>query len=52
MTVRETLSVLSKNLIAGLAFYGISMSLAYGGYVGQDFNDLCNPTYCCPKDLS
>ncbi len=30
--------------------YGISMSLAYGGYIGQDYADWCDPTFCCdPK---
>lgn len=48
MTVQETLTALFKDIIAGLAIYGISMSLAYGGYVGQDYQDLCNPTYCDP----
>jgi len=53
MTVRETLTALYKNIIMGFAMYGISMSLAYGGYVGQDYNDLCDPRYCCPpKDIN
>lgn len=47
MTALETLTALTKYFVQGLAMYGISMSLAYGGYVGQEW---CDPTYCCdPK---
>jgi len=50
MTAQEILTALTKNFIAGFAMYSISMSLAYGGYVGQDYNDLCDPRYCCPPE--
>lgn len=51
MIYQKTLTVLCKNFLAGLAFYGISMSLAYGGYVGQDYN-WCDPSYCCqPREI-
>ena len=48
MTAREILTALTKNFITGLSMYAISMSLAYGGYIGQDYGDWCDPTYCCP----
>ncbi len=53
MTVRETLTALTKKFITGFAMYGISMSLAYGGYVGQDYDpqyDWCDPRFCCPPE--
>jgi hypothetical protein len=50
MIDQKTLSALYKSFICGLAFYGISMSLAYAGYIGQDYSNWCDPTYCCdPK---
>ena len=50
MINQETRIALYNNIIAGLAMYGISMSLAYAGYIGQDYANWCNPTYCCdPK---
>ena len=53
MTVQETLTALTKNFITGMVMYSISMSLAYGGYIGQDYADWCDPTYCCnPKNAS
>lgn len=53
MIDQKTLSVLFKDIIAGFAIYGISMSLAYGGYVGQDYNNWCDPRYCCdPKETN
>lgn len=53
MTVQETLTALIDDIIVGFTVYGISLSLAYGGYVGQEYPDWCNPTYCCnPKDES
>ncbi len=48
MTFQEILTALTKNFIAGMAMYGVSMSLAYGGYVGQDYSDWCDPRFCCP----
>ena len=53
MTVRETLTVLFNNFVTGLAIYGISMSLAYAGYIGQDYDpqyDWCDPRFCCPPE--
>ena len=47
MIDRETLTALFKDIVAGFAMYGISMSLAYGGYVGQDYANWCDPSYCC-----
>lgn len=46
MTLQKTLTALFDNIITGLAIYGISMSLAYAGDVGQTY-DWCDPTYCC-----
>lgn len=55
MIDRETLTALTKSFITGLAIYGIGMSLAYAGYVGQEYNpyyDWCDPRFCCPPELS
>jgi hypothetical protein len=51
MTLQKILTVLCNEFIAGLTIYGISMSLAYAGYIGQDYDlqhDLCDPRFCCP----
>jgi len=51
MTLQKTLTALFNNIITGLAMYGISMSLAYAGYIGQDYDsnyDWCDPRFCCP----
>jgi hypothetical protein len=48
---QEILTALFNNILTGLAIYGISMSLAYAGYIGQDYDsqyDLCDPRFCCP----
>ena len=53
MTLQKTLTALCNNLITGMAIYGIGMSLAYAGYIGQDYNpqyDLCDPRFCCPPE--
>jgi len=53
MTLQKILTALYKNIITGLAIYGISMSLAYAGYVGQDYDpqyDWCDPRFCCPPE--
>ena len=53
MIDRATLTVLFNNFITGLAIYGISMSLAYAGYAGQDYDpqyDWCDPRFCCPPE--
>jgi len=53
MTVSETLIVLCNKFITGLAIYSISMSLAYAGYIGQDYDpnyDWCDPRFCCPPE--
>ncbi len=50
MTAQEILTALTKNFIAGLAMYSISMSLAYGGYIGQEYSDWCDPRFCCPPE--
>jgi hypothetical protein len=46
MTLRKILTALFNNILTGLAMYGISMSLAYAGYIGQE--EWCDPSYCCP----
>jgi hypothetical protein len=51
MTLQKTLTALCNKFITGLAIYGISMSLAYAGYIGQDIDpqyDWCDPRFCCP----
>ena len=51
MTLQKTLTALFNKIITGLAIYGIGMSLAYGGYIGQDYDpqyDWCDPRFCCP----
>jgi hypothetical protein len=51
MTVLETLTALFNKFITGLAIYAIGMSLAYAGYVGQNYDphyDWCDPRFCCP----
>ena len=51
MTLQKTLTALFNNIITGLAMYGISMSLAYAGYIGQDYDptyEWCDPRFCCP----
>jgi hypothetical protein len=51
MTLQKILTALFNNILTGLAMYGISMSLAYAGYIGQDYNsnyDWCDPKFCCP----
>jgi len=53
LTVLAILTVLFKNIATGLAIYGISMSLAYAGYIGQDYDpqyDWCDPRFCCPPE--
>lgn len=47
MTAQKILTVLFNNIVTGLSMYCISMSLAYGGYAGQDY-DWCDPRFCCP----
>ena len=47
MIDRTILTTLFNKIIIGFAIYGIGMSLAYAGYVGQDY-DWCDPRYCCP----
>jgi len=50
-TVRVILTALFNNILTGLTIYGISMSLAYAGYIGQDYDsnyDWCDPKFCCP----
>jgi hypothetical protein len=51
MTLQKILTALCNKFITGLAIYGISMSLAYAGYIGQDIDtqyDWCDPRFCCP----
>jgi hypothetical protein len=53
MTLQKTLTALCNKFITGLAISGISMSLAYAGYIGQDYNtqyDWCDPRFCCPPE--
>jgi hypothetical protein len=53
MINRETLTALCKSMITGFAIYGIGMSLAYAGYIGQDYDpqhDWCDPRFCCPPE--
>ena len=52
MTAQEIRTALTKNLIIGLAMYGITMSLAFGSNVDQAYDDWCDPRFCCnPKVL-
>jgi hypothetical protein len=51
MTLQKILTALCNNILTGFAMYGISMSLAYAGYIGQDYNsnyNWCDPRFCCP----
>jgi hypothetical protein len=51
MINRATLTALCKSMITGFAIYGIGMSLAYAGYIGQEYDpqhDWCDPRFCCP----
>jgi hypothetical protein len=51
MTLQKILTALFNNILTGLAIYGISMSLAYAGYIGQNYDsqyDWCDPRFCCP----
>lgn len=51
MAIQRIFTVLFNNIITGLAIYGIGISLAYAGYVGQDYDsqyDWCDPRFCCP----
>jgi hypothetical protein len=53
MIDRATLTVLCNKFITGLAIYGIGMSLAYAGYIGQNYDpqyDWCDPRFCCPPE--
>ncbi len=53
MIAQETLIVLFNNFLKGLAIYAIGISLAYAGDIGQNYNDWCDPTYCCnPKPVN
>ena len=55
MINRETLIALCNKFITGLAIYGISMSLVYAGYIGQDYDpqyDWCDPRFCCPPGVT
>ncbi len=53
MIAQETLTVLFNNFLKGLAIYAIGISLAYAGDIGQNYNDWCDPTYCCnPKPVN
>ncbi len=38
MTLQKILTALYKNLLTGMYLYAISMSLAYAGYIGQDYD--------------
>ena len=54
MTLQKTLIALLNSFITGLAIYGIGMSLAYAGYIGQDYDpqyDWCDPRFCCPPEI-
>ena len=54
MIDRVTLTVLCNKFITGLAIYGIGMSLAYAGYIGQTYDpqyDWCDPRFCCPPGV-
>jgi hypothetical protein len=51
MILQKILIALFNNILTGLTIYGISMSLAYAGYIGQDYDpqyDWCDPRFCCP----
>jgi len=53
MTLQKILTALYKNLLTGMYLYAISMSLAYAGYIGQDYDpqyDWCDPRFCCPPE--
>ena len=53
MTLQKILTALFNNIMTGLTIYGISMSLAYAGYIGQDYDptyDWCDPRFCCPPE--
>ena len=55
MTLQKILTALCNKFITGLAMYGISMSLAYAGYIGQNYDpqyDWCDPRFCCPPGVT
>lgn len=53
MILQKTLTALCNKFITGLAIYGISMSLAHAGYIGQNYDsnyEWCDPRFCCPPE--